>query len=63
MKKTEQRTGYGTEGTEITFIFRKIEGYAPIGLGSRSFTVDWLANWQTKIYCFLKILKFESGPS
>ena len=30
---------------EITFIFRKIEGYTPSGLGSRSFTVDRLAGW------------------
>ena len=49
--------------TEITYIFRKIEGYTPSGLGSRLFTVDRLAGWQTKIYCSLKFLKFESGPS
>ena len=39
---------------EITVIFRKIEGYTPSGLGSRSFTVDRLAGWQTKIYWFSK---------
>ena len=27
----------------VTFIFRKIEGYTPSGLGSRSLTVDRLA--------------------
>ena len=31
--------------TEITVIFRKIEGYTPSGLSSRSFTVDRLAGW------------------
>ena len=30
---------------EITFIFRKVEGYTPSGLGSRSFTVDRLVGW------------------
>ena len=31
--------------TEITFIFRKFEGYIPSDIGARSIPVDRLAGW------------------
>ena len=40
--------------TEITFIFRKTEGYIPSGLGSRSFTVGRLADENLLDFKFLK---------
>ena len=53
--------------TEIPFIFRKFEGYAPSGLGSRSIPVDRqagrLAGRQTKTVLFSRFLKFVSWSS
>ena len=42
--------------TEITFIFRKIEGYTPSGLGSRGRLL--LTGRLTEIYCF-QIFKIQ----
>ena len=44
----------------LMVIFRKIEGYTPSGLGSRSFTVDRLARWLAdENVLFFKIFKIR----
>ena len=51
--------------TEITFIFRKFEGYIHSGIGSRSVPVGRLAGrpagCQTKTSVRSEFLKFSSG--
>ena len=44
--------------TEITFIFRKFEGYIPSGIGSRSVPVGRLADEHVISF---EIFKFSSG--
>ena len=56
VRMNEQRTGNGAQQvleseyqrfmpTEITFIFRKFEGYIPSGIGARSVPVSRQAGW------------------
>ena len=46
---------------EITFIFRKFEGYIPSGIGAKSVPVSRQASRQNVIS--FEILKFSSGLS
>ena len=45
---------------EITFIFRKIEGYTPSGLGARLFPVDRLADENLLVFEILNKIRYRA---
>ena len=53
------RNSKGLLPTEITFIFRKLEGYIPSDIGARLIPVDRLAGWLAGMAGDENVISFE----